>query len=387
MFKQLKLVAILTITATLVACGGGGDGGTPTAPPISGSSNNDVSTNNPFKKYEGNYYACDGNSKKTVTVSTKGSNQADLAYIEEIYQNQNCTGPIVGTYSLPQSITATYQNQTTAIFPRVTILPDSGAVDGINLSTRGMTAQLTGSGVNGKCVNYANGNTCFDSLSVPASSTTAAIYLSGNYLVTFSSENGTLQSDGIFSKTSSFSTSELISDSANNPLKKYEGTFYVCIEKTKETLKLSATGADGLKVSFSSEVYSGANCSGSILGSYKWDAPALMTYNDATSATLPSFKVLPFSATVDHVTILTSPSTATLTGPGVKDDCVYSYESFSTSTYCFDLALQQRTISGALFLTADNQYLTILALQNGVLTSDVIWSRNSTFNLASLVKR
>jgi hypothetical protein len=175
--------------------------------------------------------------------------------------------------------------------------------------------------------------------------------------------------------------------SSNNPLKKYEGTFYVCMEKTKETLKYSATGADGLNAIYSADVYSASDCSGSIIGSYKWDAPALMTYNGATNATLPSFTVLPFSDTVDRVTMLTSPSTATLTGTGVKDGCVYLYESFGTSRSCFDLVLQQRTISGALYLTADNQYLTALVLKNGVLTSDVIFSRNSTFNLASLVKR
>jgi hypothetical protein len=179
--------------------------------------------------------------------------------------------------------------------------------------------------------------------------------------------------------------------SVNNPLKKYEGTYYVCDANEKDIVTFSATGADGLNVSFSAEVYSGANCSGSILGSYKWNAPALITYKDTTTATLPPATVFPFSATVDRVTLLTSPSTATLTGSGVKDNCVsYSYVSNGTTTTgksCFELALQASTSTGALYLTADNQYLVQLSLQNGVLTTDQILSRSSTFNLASLVKR
>ena len=179
--------------------------------------------------------------------------------------------------------------------------------------------------------------------------------------------------------------------SVNNPLKKYEGTYYVCDANEKNTVVFSATGADGLNVSFSAEVYSGANCSGSILGSYKWNAPALITYTDTTSATLPPATVFPFAATVDRVTLLTTPSTATLTGSGVKNNCVsYSYINngvTSTGNSCFELVLQQSTSTGALYLTADNQYLVQLSLQNGVLTTDQIFSRSSTFNLASLVKR
>jgi len=179
--------------------------------------------------------------------------------------------------------------------------------------------------------------------------------------------------------------------SVNNPLKKYEGTYYVCDANEKDTVAFSATGADGLNVSFSAEIYSGANCSGSIIGSYKWNAPALITYKDTTSATLPPATVFPFSATVDRVTLLTSLSTATLTGSGVKDNCVsYSYINngiTSTGKDCFELVLQQSTDSGGLYLTADNQYLVQLSLQNGVLATDQILSRSSTFNLASLVKR
>jgi hypothetical protein len=75
-----------------------------------------------------------------------------------------------------------------------------------------MTAQLTGSGVNGSCVNFPAGNHCFDNLVLPALSTTGAVYLIDNYLITFSLENGALEADGVYSKDSSFNYNMLSLD-------------------------------------------------------------------------------------------------------------------------------------------------------------------------------
>jgi len=159
--------------------------------------------------------------------------------------------------------------------------------------------------------------------------------------------------------------------SVNNPLKKYEGTYFFCDGNDKSTVTFSATGADGLSVIFSSEVYSGANCSGNILGSYKLDEPALITYKDATSATLPPATVFPFSATVDRLTISIGPTTGTLKGSGVKDNCVsYSYTNNGTNTTgnrCFELVIPQQTGVSAIYLSPDNQYLVTFGLENGTL--------------------
>jgi hypothetical protein len=183
----------------------------------------------------------------------------------------------------------------------------------------------------------------------------------------------------------------------NNPLKKYEGTWYVCYKHQKVIYSISTIGANDLSLNHSVEVYSADDCSGSILAIWKLNGPHLMTYKDITSATLPAVTVLPFSATVDGVSIVTSPSTATitltspsatLTGPGVKDDCVsYSDGATKTNMGCFPLEGPKLPTSGALYLTPDNQYLVQLFVQSGVLMTKKILSQSSTFNWASLVTR
>ena len=199
MIKTVKFVLAATAVATLVACGGG-DGTT-------------VSTeNNPLKKYEGTYYICDGHTKETVTVTATGSNAVNLTNVEEIYNNTNCSGSVVGTFRLPQPVTATYLNQTTANFPPVTILPNADTVDRVNLSSPAMTAQLTGTGVSGSCVTYTGGNVCYNNINLSALNETGAAYLSGNYLITFNLVNGVLEAEGIYSKDATFNFNMLVAD-------------------------------------------------------------------------------------------------------------------------------------------------------------------------------
>jgi len=152
--------------------------------------------------------------------------------------------------------------------------------------------------------------------------------------------------------------------SVNNPLKKYEGTYHACDGHQKLMYSLQAAGTDGLNLNYSEEVNSDENCSGELLASYKWNEPALITYKDTISATQTSrvsITYAPSSVTVDRVTVVTSPSTATLTGPRLKDNCVMYW---TVNVYmpvgnevCFDLARQPRTSTGFLYLTADNQHL------------------------------
>jgi len=199
MNTKLKLGMIICTAAILTACGGGG-----------GSSVNTGS--NPLQKYENTYYICDQHTKTTATIHATNTNSMTLTMVEDIYQNNNCTGPIVGTYRLSQAITATYQNQTSANFPPVTIMPSSDTVDRLAVTFPGGTAQLTGSGVKGSCVNYTGGQVCYDNLSMPSTNTTGAAYLNGNYLVMFSLENGVLAADGIYSKDPSFNSNMLVAD-------------------------------------------------------------------------------------------------------------------------------------------------------------------------------
>lgn len=199
MNNKFKLALAIVSVSFLAACGGGGSSGSSTAV-------------NPLQKYEGTYYVCDssGHTKKTVTVTSTGSNSVTASQVQQIYQNINCSGPVVGTYSESGSITASYTSQTTANFPRVTIMPASDTVDSVNFSAPAMTMQLVGSGVSGSCVAYTGGRTCYDTFSAPAQVVNGAFYLRGNYFVTLSLQNGVLVSNGIASKDPMFSFNMLI---------------------------------------------------------------------------------------------------------------------------------------------------------------------------------
>ena len=199
MKPAIKYTVAATAIAVLAACGGGGEGGT----------NSGSTANNPLSKYEGTYYVCDGRSKETMTVTAVGDNTLSFTLVENIYDGDNCTGSVVGTYTLPQPLSATYQSQTSVTLPPVTVLPISATVDKVTLSSPSMTAQLSGSGVRGSCVYYTNGNVCYDSLSLASVTTTGAVYQNGNYILTFSLENGVLEADGIYSKDAAFNVNSL----------------------------------------------------------------------------------------------------------------------------------------------------------------------------------
>lgn len=195
-----KTIASSFALLMLAACGGGG----------SGDNSGAGSNTNPLKKYEGTYYVCDGRAKETATVTASGANSMSITFVEDIYQNTNCQGAVVGTYKLAQPLVATYQNQATAKLPPVTIFPTSDVVDRISMSYAGGTAQLTGSGVNGNCVNYPGGRSCFEDLTRPAETWTSAWYLKGDYIVTFFLENGVLEYGNVSSKDPLFNVNMLI---------------------------------------------------------------------------------------------------------------------------------------------------------------------------------
>ena len=174
----------------------------------------------------------------------------------------------------------------------------------------------------------------------------------------------------------------------NNSLKKYEGTYFVCDDRERRVIDLVATGSDGLNKRLSTEVYDGANCSGEMVGLYRWSEPALISYQDRSSATVP-FPPFPHSDTVDLVEISANASTATLTGTGVKDNCVKYWKYVNgiqtgSPSSCFELELKARKTSGALYLTSDTKYLVTLSPKDGAQTTDRIYSKIPTFNVASL---
>ncbi len=176
---------------------------------------------------------------------------------------------------------------------------------------------------------------------------------------------------------------------ADNPLKKYESTYYVCDGNEKTTLQMVPTGSNGLNVTMFADVYSNANCSGSVIGSYRWNSPALLTYAGGTTTNLPPVTVLPYADMVDEVTLNISSMTGTLTGSGVSGACVnYSFVdngSTITGNHCYDLVMSASSSNGALYLSSDNQYLVQFELSNGTYGAQMMASRTPSFNLSSLV--
>jgi len=205
MSKITSTALIMSLVAALAACGGGGDEGSNGVPPPSTDSN-------PLNKYQGTYYVCEGRQKTTVTIISSGENSANISYAEDIYADDNCGGAIVGSYREPQPATATYLAPTAVTLPPITILPFSDIADRATLAIPSMTAQLTGTGVRGLCVDFTNGNVCYESLQVSAATATGAIYQNDDYLLTFVLENGTLSADAIYSKRSTFNVNELALD-------------------------------------------------------------------------------------------------------------------------------------------------------------------------------
>ncbi len=174
-----------------------------------------------------------------------------------------------------------------------------------------------------------------------------------------------------------------------NRLAKYAGVYHYCEDNEKSTLTLVANVSDGLNLTMASDVYSGNNCSGSVVGSYRWIQPAVITYQSQTHATLPEVTLLPQSDTVDEVSISLAGVSAQLTGSGVSGNCVnYSFTSGSltrSGESCFELTFPSTPESGALYLTADSQYLVAFQRTNGVLGAERLFSKSSVFNYNMLV--
>lgn len=174
-----------------------------------------------------------------------------------------------------------------------------------------------------------------------------------------------------------------------NPLKKYEATYYACDRNEKVILQMIPTGSNGLNITMSALVYSSPNCSGSIIGYYKWDSPALAVYQGVTTANLPPATIFKYSDTIDLLVIDNSSVTATLTGSGVNGSCVYYsylYNNSSTSgKSCFKLSYPSTVANGAFYLTPDSHYLIQFELKNGIYQAQMMGSKTPSFNYDSLI--
>ncbi|MBP7485115.1 MAG: hypothetical protein KA781_07400 [Aquabacterium sp.] len=199
--KLNNWIVVSLCSLFLSACGGGGSGGASDSEP-SGQKN-------PLSKYAGTYYACDDHEFSVQKMVVSGSDSLSVTLETNVHQNENCTGPIVGKVVVfPVPLVVKYVGVGTATMPPFSLLPYSDAVETVSVSAPAMTPQLTGSGVNGLCVNYVGGNICYEPVPT-AVSMSGALYLKGDYVVSFSLENGVLTADQILSKDPSFNSKNL----------------------------------------------------------------------------------------------------------------------------------------------------------------------------------
>jgi len=176
---------------------------------------------------------------------------------------------------------------------------------------------------------------------------------------------------------------------ATNTLKKYEGVYSTCVENVKVQIELAAQGSNSLNYLTKAFVYADANCTGDVLGTFAWDRPATINHTGSATQTLPAVTIFPTADTVDTVTIQFKSLTASLTGSGVDGNCVkhnvLNSNISQSGEFCFDLSLPDRTLNGALYLSADGQYLLTFSLNDGTLTAESILSRSDSFNQNMLV--
>jgi hypothetical protein len=184
--------------------------------------------------------------------------------------------------------------------------------------------------------------------------------------------------------------SSYAAEGSNNPLAKYAGTYYVCEDNEKLKLTLTPEGSVNLNLLLATDIYSNENCTGKIIGSYRWTSPVAATYTGQTTVTMPPISLLPFSDKVDEIKLSSSGLKAELTGTSVQGNCVkYSYTTTKGSVNretCFELTLEPITSNGALYQTSDKKYLIQFVRENGIYEAETIASKDSNFNYNMLVK-
>ena len=117
---------------------------------------------------------------------------------EVTYQNDNCTGNVLGTYtwSAPAKLTLTSTGVATV---RGGGLPASLTVDKVQLTATNVRIVVSGAAATGNCINYPNGQVCYEQL--PSNATTpGAFYLSGGKLYEMLLENGVYFVQGVYTK-------------------------------------------------------------------------------------------------------------------------------------------------------------------------------------------
>ena len=184
MLKQLKFAIIAAVTAILVSCGGGDASDT---------------AQGPLAKYIGTWIGCADNERRTIKIQLASQSTLTYHQTNEDFDDPNCAGSSVGTFTLlPDPIaTLTFQNTETILVEDPQSYPVSlvgnQLVDRFRFSSLGGTITITGSKVVGDCVIYQGGRRCTrggNPAVSPPFSVDYALHLAGSTLTLIRNDSG-----------------------------------------------------------------------------------------------------------------------------------------------------------------------------------------------------
>lgn len=193
MNQKFKYATAVVAMAVLTACGGGSDGAddsssAPAPQPVGA-----------LAKYIGNYSYCDqDHTKYSVSITDAGDGALNTAPTEVSYQNSDCTGSVLATYSWTAPARVTLSSTSVATVSGGG-LPSSLTIDKIQATASNINIRLVGPGVSGNCVSIPSGRFCYDSGPFDAT-TQAGFYLSGGKLYEMVLNNGVYVVGSVYSK-------------------------------------------------------------------------------------------------------------------------------------------------------------------------------------------
>ena len=147
-------------------------------------------TINSLSKYVGTYAFCEGHERDQLTIAQSASGELMIQQNSYYYQNANCSGPIVGTYTMPAVVSFTLLSSGLA---SVTGYPSKYSlatfmVDRVSISSPGFTRSFTGTNVvnidERVCVLFSDGGrSCVSELTVPAEEYVGGLILTDAVLI------------------------------------------------------------------------------------------------------------------------------------------------------------------------------------------------------------
>lgn len=202
MKNAFKHVLAASAVVLVTACGGGGDdGGVGGSVDVVGGGGGQGASEpvTSASKYVGTYVSCDGDHTKYInTISDLGNGRLRFIPVEITYQNSNCTGRILATYSESQPTTASFLGSSTVAVSGPGF-PSRVSMDRFSAEIPNMRASLAGPGVDGNCVNYPGGRFCYE-LNVVSERVEVGFQVSGNGFNAFLFEDGVYEYNDFYTK-------------------------------------------------------------------------------------------------------------------------------------------------------------------------------------------